>query len=119
MKRRPSSHHNLLRVLRRRLGLNQRELAYLIGYDSDSQLSRLENGSRFPYLTEVLLIELVFGRASKDIFPGLHRTVTTELKARVKLLKADLEGQQPRRRRVPFKTAQLERVLASLDSLDA
>ena len=107
-----------MRVLRRRLGLTQRELAYVIGYKSDSQISHIENGSRTPQLAEVLMIELVFGIPAVTIFPQIRLAVGTQIGHRVKRIMADLGEFDSAHPRVSYKAAQLERVLASLRSRD-
>ena len=107
-----------MRVLRRRLGLTQRELAYVIGYKSDSHISHIENGSRTPQLAEVLMIELVFGVPAVTIFPQIRLAVGTKVSHRVKRIMAGLREFDSGHPRVSYKTAQLERVLASLRSRD-
>ena len=105
-----------MRVLRRRLGLTQRELAYVIGYKSDSQISHIENGSRTPQLAEVLMIELVFGVPAVTIFPEIRLAVGSSISRRLQSIVDDLEGSDSFQPRVSYKAAQLERVLASLRS---
>lgn len=100
-----------MRVLRRRMGLSQRELAYILGYDSDSHISRIENGSRNPTLAEVLAIELVFGVPAVAVFPDIRHAVGIGLRNRLKWLTANLRQSDPR---LSYKTAQLERVMDSL-----
>lgn len=108
-----------MRVLRRRLGLTQRELAYLIGYDSDSQISRIEDGSRTPHLAQVLVIELVFGVPGVTVFPQIREAAGGCVRDRAKQMLADLRNSSlAAHPRVSYKTAQLERVLASLKSRD-
>lgn len=100
-----------MRVLRRRMGLSQRELAYILGYHSDSHISRIENGSRHPTLAEVLVIELVFGVPAVAVFPDIRHAVGAKLRNRLKWLTASLSQSDPR---LSYKTAQLERVMGSL-----
>lgn len=108
-----------MRVLRRRLGLTQRELAYVIGYKSDSQISQIENGSRTPQLAEVLMIELVFGVPAVTIFPQIRLAVGTQVGHRLKRIMAGLREFDSFRPRLSYKSAQLERVLASLRSRES
>ncbi len=108
-----------MRVLRRRLGLTQRELAYVIGYESDSQISHIENGSRTPQLAQVLMIELVFGVPAVTVFPQIRVAVGTRVSHRVKRIMADLREFDSGHPRVSYKVAQLERVLASLRSRES
>ena len=97
------------------MGLSQRELAYILGYESDSQISRVENGSRNPTLTEVLKFELVFGIPAVKIFPEIRRAVAGGVRNRLKWLTANLRQSDPR---LSYKTAQLERVTALLKTRD-
>ena len=105
-----------MRVLRRRLGLTQRELAYVIGYKSDSHISHIENGSRTPQLAEVLMIELVFGIPAVTIFPQIRLAVGPRVGHRLRRIMADLQECDSVHPRVSYKAAQLERVLASVGS---
>jgi transcriptional regulator with XRE-family HTH domain len=105
-----------MRFFRRRLGLTQRELADVLGYDSDSQISRIENGSRMPQLSEVLVIELVFGVPGVAVFPEIVQTVGRRVCRRVRQLIQELKSAEGVHSRAAYKTAQLERVLASLRS---
>ena len=106
----------MVRVLRRRLGLTQRELAYVLGYDSDSHISYIENGSKNPQLAEVLVIELVFGIPAAAIFPEIRHAVGARVRNRLKWLTANLRRSDPR---LSYKTTQLERVMASLRTRDS
>lgn len=104
-----------MRLLRRRLGLSQRELAFVLGYDTDSQVSRIENGSRTPQLVEVLVIELVFGVPAVTVFPEVRHAIGRRIRRRLKLVLADTIASAPDPR-VAYKVEQIQRVLASLRS---
>jgi transcriptional regulator with XRE-family HTH domain len=103
-----------MRVLRRRIGLTQRELAYVIGYQDRSYISHIENGSRTPHLAEVLMIELVFGIPAVTIFPQIRSNVGARVGHRVRQIMAGMGESDSAHRRVSYKAAQLERVLESL-----
>jgi len=107
-----------MRILRRRLGLTQKELAYVIGYVSDSQISHIENGSRTPHLAEVLMIELVFGVPAVSIFPQVRSVIGPRIRRRLAHVLADCRLATSSHPKVSYKTAQLERVVASLRSPD-
>ena len=109
---------NLMRVLRRRMGLTQREIAFLLGYESESHVSRLESGSRTPRLPELLVIELVFGAAAAAMFPHVHRAVTDIVRGRLERLRRRTKRLKPAPPRVAYKIAQLDRVLDSLRDLE-
>lgn len=103
-----------MRILRRRLGLSQRELALLLGYGSDSHISRMEDGSRLPNIFEGLMLELVFEMDCGLIFDGLREKARNELVQRIRNLKAEAAGSPYSRRRMSYKTAQLDRLLVLL-----
>jgi hypothetical protein len=90
----------------------------MIGYDSDSQVSRIENGSRMPHLAEVLMIELVFGVPAVTIFPEIRRAVGAGVGRRIRDIMPEPEASDSAQPRVSYKAAQLRRVLASLRSHD-
>lgn len=106
-----------MRVLRRRTGLSQQELAYLIGH-TKGHLSHIEDGSRIPHFSEGLMIELIFGLAVGSIFIQLRETADRTIERRVRVLKTNLEHSESTHSRVAYKTAQLERILASTRSRD-
>jgi transcriptional regulator with XRE-family HTH domain len=114
----PSGRQNLIRILRRRLGLTQKELARLLGYGSDSQISRLESGSRIPTLFEALILELVFEMGSALIFDTLREEARHHLLERIEQLKAELAAAPQSNQRVSYKAGQLERIVALLQSLN-
>ena len=113
IERPPQSH---VRLLRRRAGLTQRELAFLLGYHSESQISRLENGSRVPRASELLMIEMVFGVTSAAVFPRLGERASAFISARIAELRALDPGHSRSNElvRTSFKTAHLDRILESI-----
>ena len=113
IERPPQSH---VRLLRRRAGLTQRELAFILGYRSESQISRLESGSRVPRASELLMIEMVFGVASAAVFPSLGERASAFISARIAELRALDPGYSRSKElvRTSFKTAHLDRILESI-----
>lgn len=111
-------HSNRLRVLRRRLGLSQRELAFLLGH-SESQVCRLERGSRTPLLAEALVIELVFGVPVKAIFAEFHEAVTTTLLGRARDLRSRLRKVSQGSDELSLKTSRLDSLLRHLSARSA
>jgi transcriptional regulator with XRE-family HTH domain len=59
-----------LRYHRRRWGLTQRELAYLLGLKSDSAISRIERNVTQPSLTIALACQVLFDVSPLELFPG-------------------------------------------------
>ena len=108
-----------MRLLRRRLGLSQRELAYVIGYRNKSHISYIESGARTPQFAEVLMIELIFGIPAVKIFPEVRQALAQRINRRLKFLLADPKiSCMTKNARASYKPAQLKRVLASLRSHD-
>jgi hypothetical protein len=65
------------------------------------------------------MIELVFGVPAVTIFPQIRQAVGQSVSGRVRRLIADLsDSYLPTNPRVSYKTAQLERVVASLRTRD-
>jgi transcriptional regulator with XRE-family HTH domain len=76
MDQRPISY---LRPLRRRWGLTQKELAFLIGAKTYVTVSKLESLTRAPDFTAAFAISVIFDVAPAEVFPtflaDLHEAV--------------------------------------------
>src|SRR5712691_1660459 len=105
-----------IRLLRRRAGLSQRDLAALLGYRSHSQISRYENGRRVPSVDELLQIQVVFGVVPSGVFPHLHERAAQTVVARInKLIQQDRNAPARMRSGQPSrKAAHFRRVLDSI-----
>ena len=106
--------HPRIRLLRRRAGLSQRDLASLLGYRSHSQISRCENGRRVPTTDEALALQVIFGVVPSGQFPELHDRTAQAVVARIdRLLRQERKAvsavQRPSRR-----SMHLQRVLDSI-----
>ena len=66
--------HNKLPGSRKRWGLNQRDLAHLVGV-SPSMISRYENGRMPPGARAILALEVIFGRSGRHLFPYVYSDV--------------------------------------------
>ena len=102
-----------LRPLRRRFGLTQRELAFLIGAKSAAVISRIERLKRVPSLAWTRAFVLIFDTRALEIFPELFSDVRDCVRRRARELYDELQGD-------PSKTTQakldfLEEVLARLE----
>ena len=117
MQRHSSHHHNLIGVLRRRLGLTQGDVAFLLRDYRDSYVSKLEGGSRAPDLFNALVAELVFQMPAGRIFGGLRNRARRHLTRRIALLLAKVRRSPATPRRSQRK-AQLTRILASIQKRD-
>src|SRR5438034_10229342 len=103
-----------IRLLRRRAGLTQRDLAILLGYRSHSQISRFENGIRLPAARELLQLQVIFGVVPSAVFPHLRDRAAEAVVARIrKLQRAEQRGSEGATRS-SVKTGHLERILKSI-----
>lgn len=81
---------NYLRTHRKKSGLSQRELASILGFLTEIQVSRHERSITIPGLLIALAYEVVFCVPIAEMFPGLHGTVETNIEERLAELEAGL-----------------------------
>ena len=72
-----------LRFLRKQNGLSQRRMAEILGFVSESQVSRHERSSGLPTILAALAYQAVFQRPVSEIFPGLYHTVEIGIEERL------------------------------------
>jgi transcriptional regulator with XRE-family HTH domain len=77
---------NYLRTHRKRLGLSQDEVAYLLGAESGAKASRYERFAREPGFRTALACEAVFQRPIRELFAGLYERIEREVAERAKKL---------------------------------
>jgi transcriptional regulator with XRE-family HTH domain len=82
-----------LRTYRRRWGLTQRELAFLIGAESRTTVSRFEQLKRFPNLAATVACLFVFDTTVLDIFPGYFSEIKAAVLERANELYEQLQGE--------------------------
>lgn len=73
---------NRLWLTRKRRGLQQKQVAYLLNHRNVDQISRYENGSRMPTLLAALKLEIIFGVPVRLLFPDLHEQLRAEIRER-------------------------------------
>src|SRR5262245_14199583 len=61
-----------VRPLRRRWGLTQRELAFLIGAKTHSAISQIEALKAYPPLAGAIACSIIFDTPTLELFPELH-----------------------------------------------
>jgi transcriptional regulator with XRE-family HTH domain len=76
-----------LRTHRRTWGLSQRELADILGYESATQVSRLEHGKRTPLLETALACSTLFGVSLDELFPQLATEIEEKLRKKISRLR--------------------------------
>ena len=95
---------NYLRTYRKRSGLSQDELAYLLGCESGTKVSRYECFERMPGLKTAIACKIVFGATACDLFAGTWEKVEEEIKNRAQLLARRISRATP----TPMATRKLE-----------
>ena len=82
-------HHklpNYLRTYRKRAGLSQDEVAYVLGCKSGSKVSRYERFARTPTLETTFAYEALFKVPASDLFSGIFQRVERDTAKRAKVL---------------------------------
>jgi transcriptional regulator with XRE-family HTH domain len=87
----PRKLDNYLLAFRKRSGLTQREVAFLLGCENGAQVSRYERRRRLPPLGTALACEAVFGAPVSELFAGLRDAARKEVGNRLLALRAQLE----------------------------
>ena len=82
---------NYLRAYRKRSGLTQREVAFLLGCRNGVQVSRYEKRRCVPLLATALACEAVFGIPVAELFAGVRERVGREVDKRLLELKSKLQ----------------------------
>lgn len=88
--------NNYLRAYRKRAGLSQDDVAFLLGYKSGAQVSRYERGARKPTLENALTFEAILSVPVRELFAGRYEKVARAVSRRaaklVERLKAPETG---------------------------
>ena len=82
---------NYLRAYRRKSGLTQRDVAFLLGCQNGAQVSRYEKRRRLPPLQTALACEAMFGIPVSELFAGLRERVGKEIEKRLLELRSRLQ----------------------------
>ena len=80
-----------LKTYRKRSGLSQDELAFLLGCRSGAKVSRYEQFARQPNLSTVFAYEVIFRASACDLFAGIYRQVERATLARARQLARRLQ----------------------------
>jgi transcriptional regulator with XRE-family HTH domain len=82
-----------LRTYRKRGGLTQNEVAFLLGCQSGTKLSRYERLCRQPNLQTAFACQAIFGIPAHEIFPGMYAEVEQSIAKRARQLSKRIEAQ--------------------------
>ena len=83
---------NYLETYRKRAGLSQREIAFLLGAQSGAKVCRYERLWERPQLPTLLAYEKIFSAPMKELFAGASEKVEETIPKRAKALIAQLEA---------------------------
>jgi transcriptional regulator with XRE-family HTH domain len=75
-----------LRMYRRRAGLSQEDVAYLLGCHEGTKVCRYERYRRIPTLATALAFEVILGVPVRELFAGIYEKAECEVKRRVGFL---------------------------------
>src|ERR1700676_3988450 len=87
---------NYLRTHRKKSGLTQHEVGFLLGRETGAQVSRYEKRHRLPPLEIALAYEEIFGVPVGELFAGVRQAVGRDIKKRRVALKAGLQAKTPK-----------------------
>src|ERR1700687_376573 len=87
---------NYLRTYRKKSGLTQQEVGYLLGRETGAQVSRYEKRHRLPPLETALAYEEIFGVPVSELFAGIRQSVGRDIEKRRVALRARLQGETPK-----------------------
>jgi transcriptional regulator with XRE-family HTH domain len=87
--------HNYLRTYRKRTGLSQGEVAFLLGCYHGAKVSRYERHARQPGLETVFAYEVLFGVPARELFGGVFEKVEAITLKRARVLARKLSAASP------------------------
>lgn len=88
---------NYLKTYRKRSGLSQDEVAFLLGCQSGTKVSRYERSARKPSLETILSYVVVFGTPGRELFAGTFEKVGDKVSKRAQLLARKVNRATPNR----------------------
>jgi transcriptional regulator with XRE-family HTH domain len=75
---------NYIKSLRKRAGLSQLDLAFLLGGIDDTLVSKYENDLRMPPLEVALALQEIFQVPLDELFAGTHEPIAVSVADRVR-----------------------------------
>jgi DNA-binding XRE family transcriptional regulator len=85
---------NYLKTHRKRSGLSQKEIARLLGYKNQWQISRHERSKTVPPLLVALAYEVAFQLPVAALFTGMYATVKHVIEENLVALEKDLRSRK-------------------------
>jgi len=77
---------NYLRASRKKAGLSQDDLAFLLGCETGTKVSRYELFRRQPGLPTVFALEAIFGKPARELFAGMYEDAEQQTAERARRL---------------------------------
>lgn len=87
---------NYLRTHRKRAGLSQKDVSYLLGCATASKVSRYERFVRELSLRTALAYEAVFQTPACELFAGMYDDIRRAVRGRAEALLGRLQSNAPR-----------------------
>ncbi len=100
---------NYLRASRKQAGLSQDDLAFLLGCETGTKVSRYELFRRQPGLSTVFALEAIFQKPARELFAGMYEDAEQQTADRARRLIQRLNKHRD--------DAQLQRKLALLRTI--
>jgi transcriptional regulator with XRE-family HTH domain len=85
---------NYLRTYRKKLGLTQREVAFLLGCHSGAKVSRYERSGRIPSVRTIFAYETIFQKPARELFAGIYDRAERETLRKIRMLVSRLRKRQ-------------------------
>ncbi len=86
---------NYLRAFRKRTGLSQKEISFLLGIKNGAKVSRYEHFKQKPTLKTAFRYAVIFGKSTKELFAGIFEKVERETKGKIKRLVRKISKDKP------------------------
>lgn len=97
-----------IRTHRKRSGLSQKELDYLLGYPYEGQVSRHERMFCFPSLVVALRYQAIFHVPVSELFQGIYETEQHSIEEKLAKMEDDLHQCSSKGRKAPMTARKLE-----------
>jgi transcriptional regulator with XRE-family HTH domain len=96
---------NYIRAYRKKSGLSQREMAYLLGCETGTQVSRYERRRHMPPLRTALAFQAALGTPLSELYAGTYESVAKQVTVRGQSLAVKLQAANPKRGKslIPYK----------------
>lgn len=77
-------HQNQLSLVRKKIGLGQKQIAALLNHKTIDQISRYERGARLPSLKTALKLQIIYHLPISALFQGYYKKCLDEIENQAK-----------------------------------